>query len=42
MDVQRYLERDDRVVLTTEACEQHGYLSLPTDVSIPAVIQRDI
>jgi len=40
MDVERYLERDDRVVLITGACEQHGYLSLLTDVSIPLEVAR--
>lgn len=40
MDVQRYLERDDRVVVITGSCEQHGYLSLLTDASIPVEIAR--
>jgi creatinine amidohydrolase len=35
MDVAAYLERDDRVVVTTGACEQHGYMSLLTDIRIP-------
>ncbi len=35
MDVERYLERDDRLILILGACEQHGYLSLLTDVKIP-------
>jgi hypothetical protein len=42
MDVQRYLERDDRVVVITGACEQQGYLSLLTDVSIPVEIGRQV
>jgi creatinine amidohydrolase len=40
MDVQRYLARDDRVVVITGSCEQHGYLSLLTDVSIPVEVAR--
>ena len=31
MDVEHYLAHDDRVVLVTGACEQHGCLSLLTD-----------
>lgn len=38
MDVERYLKSDDRVMLVTGACEQHGYLSLTTDVSIPMAL----
>jgi len=40
MDVQRYLARDDRVIVITGSCEQHGYLSLLTDVSIPGEVAR--
>lgn len=36
MDVERYLERDNRIILITGATEQHGYLSLMTDVLIPS------
>ena len=35
MDVEGYLEQDDRLILVTGACEQHGYLSLLTDIKIP-------
>jgi len=35
MDVERYLEQDDRLILVTGACEQHAYLSLLTDIKIP-------
>lgn len=35
MDVESYLKHDDRLLLVTGACEQHGYLSLLTDVIIP-------
>ncbi|MFP3854309.1 MAG: creatininase family protein [Anaerolineales bacterium] len=38
MDVERYLETDDRVILVIGACEQHGYLSLLTDVRIPMAL----
>ncbi len=37
-DVERYLEQDDRLVLVLGACEQHGYLSLLTDVKIPLAL----
>jgi creatinine amidohydrolase len=32
MQVEKYLERDDRVVLPIGSTEQHGYLSLATDL----------
>jgi creatinine amidohydrolase len=35
MDVENYLKTDDRLMLVTGACEQHGYLSLLTDAKIP-------
>jgi creatinine amidohydrolase len=35
MDVERYLENDDRIILVTGATEQHAYLSLMTDALIP-------
>jgi creatinine amidohydrolase len=35
MDVESYLQHDDRLILILGACEQHGYLSLLTDVKIP-------
>jgi creatinine amidohydrolase len=38
MDVERYLAQDDRLVLVLGACEQHGYLSLLTDVKIPLAL----
>ena len=38
MDVERYLETDDRIILVTGATEQHGYLSLLTDMLIPTKI----
>jgi creatinine amidohydrolase len=38
MDVERYLERDNRVMVVLGACEQHGYLSLLTDVKIPLAL----
>lgn len=36
MDVERYLEQDDRIILVTGATEQHAYLSLMTDILIPS------
>lgn len=36
MDVERYLERDDRIILITGATEQHAYLSLFTDILVPS------
>jgi creatinine amidohydrolase len=38
MDVERYLEQDDRLILILGACEQHGYLSLLTDIRIPQAL----
>jgi len=38
MDVEEYLKRDDRRMLVLGSCEQHGYLSLLTDVKIPLAL----
>ncbi len=38
MDVEKYLQRDDRLMVVLGACEQHGYLSLLTDTKIPAAL----
>ena len=38
MDIERYLEQDDRIILITGATEQHAYLSLLTDIKIPQAI----
>jgi creatinine amidohydrolase len=38
MDVENYLKHDDRIILVTGTCEQHGSLSLLTDVKIPMAI----
>ncbi len=38
MDVEAYLQQDDRLMLVIGACEQHGYLSLLTDVRIPLAL----
>ncbi len=38
MDVQSYLQQDDRVMLVLGSCEQHGYLSLLSDLKIPLAI----
>ncbi len=37
-DVEQYLENEDRLMLVIGACEQHGYLSLLTDVKIPMAL----
>jgi creatinine amidohydrolase len=34
MDVENYLRSEDRLMLVLGSCEQHGYLSLLTDVKI--------
>lgn len=38
MDVERYLQTEDRIMLILGACEQHGYLSLLTDIRIPQAL----
>jgi creatinine amidohydrolase len=38
LDVEKYLEGDDRLMLVLGACEQHAYLSLLTDVKIPLAL----
>ncbi len=40
MDVEKYLQTDDRVVLITGACEQHGYVSLLSDILAPLEIAQ--
>ena len=35
MDVERYLQQDNRIILVTGTTRQHAYLSLSTDVLIP-------
>lgn len=42
MDVERYLQHDDRLVFVVGSCEQHGYLSLATDVKAPMAIAREV
>jgi creatinine amidohydrolase len=37
-DAESYLKKDDRLILVLGACEQHGYLSLLTDVKIPQAL----
>lgn len=36
MDVERYLETDNRIILITGSTEQHGYLSLLSDILTPS------
>jgi len=38
MQIEDYLNGDDRVILILGACEQHGYLSLLTDTNIPMAL----
>jgi creatinine amidohydrolase len=38
MDVENYLKTDDRLMLVVGACEEHGYLSLLTDIKIPLAL----
>lgn len=38
MDIEKYLQQDDRLILVTGACEQHGYLSLLSDVQVPQAL----
>ena len=38
MDVENYLQHDDRVIVLLGATEQHGYLSLHTDIKIPQAL----
>lgn len=42
MDVEKYLETDDRIMLVIGSCEQHGYLSLLTDTKIPVEIANRV
>lgn len=37
-DVEKYLEKDNRLIIVLGACEQHGYLSLLTDSKIPQAL----
>lgn len=38
MDMEAYLKGDDRIMLVIGSCEQHGYLSLLTDIKIPLAL----
>ena len=38
MDVEKYLQHEDRLLVVTGATEQHGYLSLLTDIKIPQAL----
>jgi creatinine amidohydrolase len=37
-DLEDYLKSDDRLIIVLGACEQHGYLSLLSDVKIPLAL----
>ena len=41
MQVEQYLAQDDRVVVITGACEQHGYLSLMSDIRVPLAVAEE-
>ncbi len=36
--MENYLQNEDRIMLVLGACEQHGYLSLLTDVKVPLAL----
>jgi creatinine amidohydrolase len=38
MDVEKYLQHEDRLLLVTGSTEQHAYLSLLTDIRIPLAL----
>ena len=38
LDVENYLKTDDRLMIVLGACEEHGYLSLLTDIKIPLAL----
>jgi creatinine amidohydrolase len=38
IDVEKYLQNDDRLIMVLGACEQHGYLSLLADSKIPMAL----
>jgi creatinine amidohydrolase len=38
MDIEEYLKGEDRLILVLGTIEQHGYLSLATDVKIPLAL----
>ena len=38
MDIESYLEKDDRLMIVLGATEQHAYLSLLTDIKIPLAL----
>jgi creatinine amidohydrolase len=42
MDVERYLEKDNRIMLITGATEKHAYLSLMTDILIPSKLAQAV
>ena len=38
MDVESYLQNDDRLIFVLGSCEQHAYLSLLSDVKVPLAL----
>jgi creatinine amidohydrolase len=41
-DVENYLARENRLILVLGTCEQHGYLSLMTDIRIPMALADSV
>ena len=41
MQVEDYLKSDNRLVLIIGACEQHGYLSLLSDIRVPEMVAAE-
>jgi creatinine amidohydrolase len=38
LEVEKYVKQEDRLIFVLGACEQHGYLSLLSDVKIPLAL----
>lgn len=41
MEVEEYLKKDNRILIVLGATEQHGYLSLTTDIDIPQALAEE-
>lgn len=39
MEIEAYLKKDDRLIVVLGSTEQHGYLSVNTDVKVPLSLQ---
>ncbi len=42
MEIEEYLEKNDQIIVTIGACEQHGYLSLLSDTLIPEAVAKKV